>query len=330
MFTYTTKVRINLNTLQEICNELKENYLQIGNRDSHEGRSRFSSWNNIQKTYERIISNEIPHIDVELVDGKVRSVVVEMTASAKGNSARIYFKPSFTSLAMPFRKCIEPLTKGNVFVYSDIRAAEFIMNSIFAGEPSVIQAYQQDQDCYMALSHLFPAGTPRKVIKRALIANMYGMTPYTLANSLTEEGYETTEAQAERILAMVRRSVPNQERLKNKILGLAYRKQAYFCPNKFNQEDLVQVAQPKDGKINPFLAYSAYTQSALGLFMQDLTVKLLPRVQGTLISVFDSMFVEIKPESLERYKGWMSTMASPFKWDGFHIGQTMYDAQHSA
>lgn len=310
MFTYSTKVKLDLKGLREEVIKLKACYDEIGNRDSHEGRSRFSAYNNIQHFLKR-------------VDNGSDSIVIDVEGSATGSSSRVYYKPSITSLAKPIRKYIIPVHEGNKFIFFDLKAAEFFMNCVFCQEQEPIKEYQSGNDIYLAYGHLFPEGTPRKVIKECLIANMYGVTPYTVAKRCG-----VTEAYAERMLRTVQQALLNMEMAKIKRIGYARRNNAYYAPRGFNQNDLVKIADvdPKKG-FQPNLALSAYVQSALGLWMQALISKLQPLCTGTLLSVFDSLLIEFRPENEERIKEWLTVNMSPFITDRFGIGTTFYDAQ---
>lgn len=171
---HKSQVRLNLETLQGVISNLKASFDEVGHKENHLGRSRFSAWNNINKFTERVAPLS--------EDGKF--VQFEVQGEAKGATARVYYSPSVTSLAMPFREAIVPLQDKNVFVFFDIKSAEFFMNCVFCQETEAVQAYQRGEDIYMHYSYLFPPGTDRKVIKTILIANMYGTTAYSVAKQL--------------------------------------------------------------------------------------------------------------------------------------------------
>lgn len=310
-YNYTTQVKIDLKGLPTTLQELKDRYDEIGTRDTHEGRSRFSQWNNMQKFYERINNN-------------LDTTTIQVTGSAKGNSARVYFKPSVTSIAKPFRKHILPLKDENEFVFFDLRAAEFFMNCVFCQETEAIDAYQRGEDIYMHYAYIFPEGTPRATIKKILIANMYNKTAYSTALDLG-----ISETQAQRLLDLVANTLPRMTMNKRKVYAYDLKHKGYFAPRGFNQNDLVKVADidPVKG-FNPDYAMSCYVQSALGFFMQDVTTKLLPKTQGTVLSVFDSMLVEINPANRDRFVDWMKTSISPFITDDFTFGKTFYEAAY--
>lgn len=314
MFSYQTKVKLDLEGLAKTIETLKASYDEIGSRDSHEGRSRFTIWNNINTFYNRVNTPQV------LDNGSVISV----EGKAAGNSARVYYKPSVTSYAKPFRKHIVPLNENNVFVYFDLRAAEFFMNCVFCGETEAVSAYQNGEDIYMHYAYLFPEGTPRKVVKTILIAQMYGTTAYRVAQQLG-----ITETAAQRMLDQVARALPKMTMQKRKVIAYAMRTNAYWAPNGFDQTNLIKIADVNPDKgFSPEFALSAYVQSALGFFMQGFLKKLTPRTGGTLLSVFDSVLCEIKPESMQRYIDWVQTQISPFKADGFHFGKTFYEAAY--
>lgn len=312
MFEYQTKVRINLETLRQVKEELKNNYLEINTRETHEGRSRFSMWNNIEKFYERIN------------DGS-DSVVIPVTGSATGGTARIYFKPSVTSLSKHFRKCIEPIDPLNQFYFADIKAAEFALGCVFAQEKEAIIAYQNGEDIYMHYSNLFPEGTSRDIIKKILIANLFNKTAYSTSKDLG-----CTETQAQRLLDSIALRMPSITMLKRKIYAYDMRNKGYFAPNGFDQTDLIKVASidPVKG-FNPDYAANCYIQSALGFHMQKVTSQINSRVSGTFLSVFDSVLIEHKPENFERLHQTLSRYFAPLRFDKPNTGKTFWEAAYS-
>lgn len=315
MVLHETKVKIDVKKLEEVITSLKTRYDEIGNRDSHEGRSRFSAWNNINKFYER-----------ESSKAEGGEIVLDVVGKVEGATARVYYKPSVTSLATPFRNCIVPMVDNHKFIFFDIKSAEFFMNCVFCGEVEAVNAYQRGEDIYMYYANLFPEGTERKVIKEILIANMYGVTPYRIAQKLG-----CTEAYADRLLRMISTKLPKMEMQKAKVIAYARRHNAYFAPSGFDQTKLVKVADvnEKDG-FKPLLALSAYVQSALGMFMQDLIKNLQPRINGTILSVFDSLVVEIKEENKDRYINWIKTRIAPFRVGDFGVGDNFLQAKMNA
>lgn len=311
MFQYKTQVRIDTRKLASILPALKESYDKIGNRDSHEGRSRFSTWNNLQKFYDRIaMFGDEPIIDVE--------------GSSKGGTARIYFRPSVTSLAKPLRKCIKPIDPSHQFMFTDLKAAEFAMAAIFAQETEAVSAYHRGEDIYMHYSYLFPEGTERKVIKKTLIANLYNTSAYRVGLDLG-----ISETQAQRLLDTIANKLPRMTMLKRRIYTYDLAHKGYFCPNGFDQSNMAKIADidPVKG-FNPDYAASCYIQSALGLFMQQFSTKLLPLVRGTYLSVFDSVLIEHAPENQERLQNWLLNNLSPFVPDGFSVGKTFWEAAY--
>lgn len=312
-FEYKTRVRIDTAILEKVIAECKAEFDAVPvNKDSSEWRSLRSRWNNMQKFYERVQSGEI----------QTKDNIFEVVGSAKGGTARLYFKPSVTSLAKPFRKCIVPINPDNVFVFFDIVAAEFALNAFYAQEVGACQAYQRGEDIYMYYKDIFPADTPRKTIKTILIANMYGQTAYACANMLG-----ITETQAQHLLDTVAQKLVNMTKLKRAIIAYDQAHHGYYAPNGMNQRDLVKVADidPVKG-FNPNFALSAYTQSGLGFFMQQFTAKLKPLISGTLLSVFDSVLAEMKLESVERYKDYVTKCWSPLRPDEFIVGKTFWQA----
>lgn len=338
MYSYKTKLRIRPWVIKEELQKLFDKYQTLDPtgelRKTHKkdnvlgadaARSMFTCWNNLNHFYLRLTQQE-PGIEIlkTFQDG---SVLIEVTASAQGNSARIYFKPSITNLTKEVRKAIVPIQDGNVFIYTDIKAAEFALRAIQACDKDALNVYQSGQDIYMHFAPLFPEGTDRKTIKTILIANMYGKSAYSTAKDLG-----ITETQAQRLLDTIAVRMPLFTLLKRRIIAIARQKNGYFSPRGFNQSDLVKVADidPSVG-INPNLAWSVHTQSALGFIMQDFSTRLLNHQQGidqTFLSIFDSVVVEIKPESKDRFEKFFRKCWSPLIPDGFHLGDTMYSAMY--
>lgn len=338
MFTYTTQVRIQPEIIKQELDILKKEYLRMdptqelrkvrGDDSVKPIRSAFSRYNNLYHFYKRLLQEETPKENIPVIkkfdDG---SVLINVVASAKGNSARVYFKPSITSLTKEVRKAIVPINEENIFVYMDIRAAEFALRCIQAQDEEHLANYCNGGDIYMTKADLFPKGTGRDKIKRCLIASMYGRTAYSTAKDLG-----ITETQAQRILDNIDRNFTKLTMLKRSIIQYDRVKNGYYSPNGFNQNDLVKVASIDRVKgFDPNLAWSVYTQSALGFIMQQFSTKFLENqkgVQQTFLSIFDSIVVEIKPTSRARFEEFVINAFAPLLPDGFHVGDTMYQAMY--
>ena len=234
--------------LQKELPILERAYDAVGHRENTRGRSLFHNWNNSLKFYERLENVEDP--------------ILEVTGSAQGNTARIYFKPSVTSLPKVCRKSIIPINPENQFFYTDIKAAEFAMGCIFAGETEAVNAYQRGEDIYMYYSHMFPEGTSRDIIKKILIANMYNKTAYSTGLDLG-----ISEGRAQMLLNDISQKLINITLMKRRIYAYDIKYNGYFAPNGFDQTDLIKVADidPEKG-FNPNYAANCYIQSALGFF----------------------------------------------------------------
>lgn len=312
---HTTKVRVDLNTLQNVVDELKKYYLEIGTRETHEGRSRFSAFNNISKFLERCVNQELGVREGDFS-------VISVTGSVAGNTARVYYTPSVTSLAKPVRKAIVPLKEGNVFSFFDLKAAEFFLNCLFCNETKALEAYAAGRDIYKEYAGVFPKGTPREVYKRALIGWLYGLSDYTLAKEC-----HITEAQSRRILDAIDRNCPNMASAKMSRILASKRAGCYLAPRMFDQTDLIKVGEIKE-EFKPLLALSSWVQSALGQIMQSYISQVEKRTSGTILTVFDSMFVEISPKSCERYSKFIEALVLPFRTDGVTFGKTMWEAAY--
>lgn len=314
---HTTQVKVDLEILQEVVEELRVNFNQIGHRNSHEGRSRFSAYNNIAKFLERCMMG---------VHGRIEGkyCTLSCTGAVAGNTARVYYTPSVTSLAKPLRKAIVPMKEGNIFAFFDLKAAEFFLNCLFCNETEALQVYNSGGDIYSHYSWMFPKGTPREVYKRALIGWLYGLSDYTLAKQCG-----ITETQAQRILDSIDRNCANMASAKTDRILTSKRAGCYLAPTMFDQQHLTKVGEIDPAKgFQPLLALSAWVQSALGQIMQSYIRTLEARTSGTLLTVFDSMLVEIGPNSIERYKQFVSKMIQPFRADDITIGKTFWEAAY--
>lgn len=338
MFTYTTPVRIKPEVIAQELKALKQDYLRLdptqelrklrGDDSAKPARSAFSRYNNLWHFYNRLMQQDKPSENIPIVhkyeDG---SVLINVTASAKGNSARVYFKPSITSLTKEVRKAVIPVNDENIFVYMDIRAAEFALRCVQAQDEEHLANYRNGGDIYMTKANLFPQGTERDKIKRCLIASMYGRTSYSTAKDLG-----ITETQAQRILDSIERNFIKLTMLKRSIIQLDRAKNGYYAPNGFNRNDLVKVASIDRVKgFDPNLAWSVYTQSALGFVMQQFSKKFLDNqkgVQQTFLSIFDSIVVEMKPTSRFRFEEFVTKAFAPLLPDEFKVGNTMYQAMY--
>lgn len=251
-----------------------------------------------------------------------------MVGSSKGNTARVYYNPSYTQYPRIVRKAIVPMNPENKFVYFDVKSAEYILNCIFADDKKTLELYFKGEDPYLAYAEAFPEGTTRDQMKTALIANMYGMSAYTLGKRLG-----VSETAAKRILRSINSTKTQQSELNTTILFKSQRDMAYYCPNGLDNLDLLKVADV-DSEVgySENRALSVYTQSALAVWIQGFITKLLDIVEPgtTLISVFDSILFEVPKtadEDLIRIQ--LSEMVAPFRIDvGF--GSNFYEAQTSA
>ena len=314
-FNYTTRIKFNLAILKSEVEAFQS-----------DATATKTAKNNSMSLYKKLVAKSGSlYCDPDSAPGYF---VDSMTGTSKGNTARIYYNPSYTQYPKVIRKAVVPMKPGNKFVYFDVKSAEYILNCIFAGDSKTLDVYRAGGDPYTVYSDIFPAGTTRPQMKEALIANMYGMTSYTLAKRLA-----CTQDEAERILLAVNLRRPDQAKLNQEILRRAKSEGAYFCPEGVNRDEIVKVAdiEPEVG-YNPNRALSVYTQSALGLWMQSMIRKVLDFVSPntTLISVFDSMLFEVSEDADEdQVREFINEIAAPFRVEvGF--GKNFYSAQTSA
>lgn len=309
---HTTKVKIDLIVAREILTQLREAFLAISpnaERVTKEQRSAFHKWNTVRSF-------------LSSYDNGEDFTIIETSGGTAGSSLRIYYFPSITSNCKEFRRCIVPITPGNKFMFFDLKAAEFVMNCIFCNEAIALAAYHRGDDIYLHYESIFPKGTPRKVIKEAAIANMYGVSAYRVALNAG-----ISENAAENIIRTIQRSIPSMEMNKLRVIHMARNAGAYLCPNGFDQNNLVEVAKVNPGEeFKPLLALSAYVQSALGVWMKGFLANLEPRCKGTLLSVFDSVLFEIKPDNAERAEAWVRKTIYPFRAGTMAIGDNFLEA----
>ena len=314
---YKTKIKVNLLKLEEIIPQLEAEYNVIGNRDTTEGRSKFTVWNNILKFYQKTQldykwkRNDVPFTFLESEPGYR---VLEIKGAAVGNSARIYNTPSITSMPRPFRKSIEPINPENVFVYFDIKAAEFIYNCNLCGMDDVLEDYRQGNDVYLKYVKLFP-GIPRDVIKTIIIGFMYNITPYRISK-LTG----MSENEAMRILDRMDKILYQIAYNKLLIIQQAKTLNGYFA---YKGKELVKVSDI-EGEFSPERALSTMIQSGLGFWMQQLVEILKPKIKGTLLTIFDAVLAEVKPENVERYKNYIQKVIAPFRAE-FLVGKNFLE-----
>lgn len=309
-FRYETPIRFRLDVLREVVQEV-----------SGDASATVTAKNNITKLYERLSGQTCFAENPDEFLGR-------MEGHAKGNTCRVYYAPSYTQAPRAARKAIVPVGEGNRFVYLDIKSAEYILNSYFAGDKGTISAYEEGEDVYLLYSKYFPEGSSRKVMKEALIGGMYGLTPFTLSKKLG-----CSEREAKGLLSLIVYYRKESTQLNNYIISTVKNVGWYVCPNGFDDEDLVKVA-PVDFSDRKWVnrAFSIYTQSALGLWMQS-RIRLLQEKLGesfTLIQVFDSLLFEVpKGAEEEQVINEIKELVSPFRVEvGF--GDNFYEAQMSA
>lgn len=315
---HETKVRIDLVRLRDLVVELHDDWMfkggMRGSEATKEQRSAFSRYNTVRSFASKYDNGE-------------DSIVLETSGGVSGASARVYYFPSITSLCKEFRKCIIPLNEGTEFLFFDLKAAEFFLNCIFCNEVEALQHYWNMEDIYMYYSNLFPVGTDREVIKTNLIANMYGTTPYRVGINCG-----ISENAARRILDNIAARVPRMTNNKMRVISKARNSGVYSCPSfdweskKFDTSKLIDVYnwREKGEEFKPLLALSAYVQSSLGCWMQQFIHNLSKRTSGTILTVFDSVLVEVKKERKDAAKRWIMENIKPFRTGSITEGDNFY------
>ena len=302
-FSYETPIKFNIKLLKDAVMEMQES----------EGFTKTAK-NNAMSLFNKLYKLSFGSDEF----------TTTMVGESKGNTCRVYYKPSYTQYPKPVRKGIVPVKEGNMFVYFDLKAAEYILNCILAGDDRTVESYMKGEDPYMVYSELFPAGTDRKVMKEALIGNMYGLSPFTLAKRAN-----VSEDRAKFILAQLNRNMPAQAALKHRILSATRALNGYICAAGLDSKTELKVAD-----VDPSVGYSenralsVYTQSALGVYMQSLLERLA--TQFTLIQVFDSVLIEVGADTdVNDLVYAVKDLISPFRAEiGF--GRTFYEAMQDA
>lgn len=252
----------------------------------------------------------------------------KMTGTAKGNTARVYYSPSYTQAPRKVRKAIVPTNPTNKFIYFDITAAEFVMNSYLIGDSRVIEANRRGEDVYMAYKDIFPEGTPRDFIKGSLIATMYGATYKTISGFVGCD-----EKTAKSTLKAIEAAIPLRKTFADCVKELSLKTGSYWAGRGFSFNSPEKISEFSDAEpFNLRRALSIATQSALGLWMQGL-LRILQTYVGkdtTLIQVFDSVVFEVpKNAELKHIRTVILDMVAPFNvkmGEGFNF----YEAQISA
>lgn len=333
-FKHKTKVKIDLVELRRVEEVLNNNFKAVNTRETKQGRSLFSAWNNINKFLGRI--------DQQGAD----SVILPITGAVSGRTLRVYNKPSITSMARAMRTSIVPTNPENTFMFFDIKAAEFILFCMLAGQEDAIEAYYKGEDVYMTFAHLFAPGTPRKLIKDSLIGNMYGLTAYRLAKD-----HGISETAAERILVNINDNLPAFKEYKNQILRYCKKHNGYYCHTKplvvipsdstesdmrnlrkDNKWEIVKVSDidPKKG-FSEYSAYSTWIQSYLGALMQGYIKEVETWFPGnTLLTVFDSMLIEIPRDKEKETREKITIMLHPFLTSDIVVADDFFTAQELA
>lgn len=323
-----TKIKINIPMLDAVVKEAEIEFKSLHDpmRRTPEGRSAFACYNNMQHMYNRILS-------VNPFASSSDFAVIDVEGTVDLDScARVYYKPSFTSLPASFRKVIEPLDSNNQFLFFDIKAAEFILACYFAGEQQILEDYNNGLDVYERLSKYFPSGTPRKQYKTAIISSLYGGTAYSTSKRLG-----ITEAEADRIHSCIPAALPLLEVFKNKVKKLARSSGHYSYPLNFGCTEFAHVpfkplTKKKSDTVPVYkdnLAVSVFVQSALGNFIQNFIHFLESNPltnKGTILTVFDSILVEISPSDFDAVCELLQNNLSNFKVDKFKLGKTFYEA----
>lgn len=314
---HQTQVKVDLVELRKLVSQLKVESDSLGGKPQSRGagtpeqRSKFHSYNTLSKFLSRI-------------DNGLDYSILDLQGQITDTCQRIYYNPSLTSYTRLFRKCIVPLNAGNVFVYFDLSAAEFFMNCWFCGEQEAVDAYLRGEDIYMHYAYIFPKGLSRSVIKTCLISYMYDATKYSVAKRCG-----ISESKAQYLLNLIDYNLPNMALHKTFVKNLAQANGHYVCPNGFDQSLFIKASEykptrnSKEPEFCPELALSVYVQSALGVFMQQLITRLSKR-DTTVLSVFDSVLLEISPDRIDSAREWFSKNLYPFRMSDFKAGTDFY------
>lgn len=251
-----------------------------------------------------------------------RIVPVTIVGSTKGNTARVYYKPSLTSLPRPIRKAIVP-HQGKKFCYFDFKAAEYFWNCLMANDVKQVQAYMRGEDIYSVFNDYFPEFLTRAQKKVCLIGNMYGLTKFTAAARMG-----TLEQVAEQVLALVNRAQVQQNQLKREIIARVRREGVYFTKDLRTGEEFA--VSPVQGWVKEDLATSTFTQSGLALETRRVMVEIAERFNGTILSVFDSLLFEVdENETADNLTKIIEGLIKPFRAN-IGLGASFQEAYENA
>ena len=253
---HQTKVKYSIPKLKEVEEALRKDWADKGGTTTGPERREFLSWSKVYKFLNGLTpTNE--------------EAVLTVEGSYSGQSTRVYYKPSVTSMPKLTRKALIPMTKGNRFVFMDLKSAEFILACLYAGMTDIVEAYRNGLDPYdFYAKKLGISSYSRDVYKRIFIGYVYGITSYTVAKQLG-----VSEMLADRFLAVMERQAWQLTRLKMMIKDFdkkpissmhAYAQGVYKFPLQLVEKPSEFSYFLPDKPWSDNLAWSAYIQSALG------------------------------------------------------------------
>lgn len=318
---HQTRVKYDVQKLKEVEDALRNDWANKGGTTTGPERREFLSWSKVYK----FLNGLAP------TNGEA---VLSVEGSYSGQSTRVYYKPSVTSMPKPTRKAIVPLTKGNRFVFMDLKSAEFVLACLYAGMNDIVDAYRNGLDPYdFYAKKLGISSYPRDVYKRIFIGYVYGITPYTVAKQLG-----TSETFAERLLSVMERQAVQLTRLKMMIKDFdkkpvssmpAYSQGVYKFPLQLVEKPSEFSYFLPDKPWSDNLAWSAYIQSALGWQVQQAIRKLEKEglAIGTVLTVFDSFLMEVNDETQQKVVDLLTEHFKPL-YGKFTIGNTFWEAAY--
>lgn len=310
---HQTTVKLDVAELVAAASVLRRKWIEVGGSKEGPARSEYLAYNRV----DRFLAQRA--MDIE-AGGQFE---MDTFGSDSPATARVTYKPSLTSMPKEFRKAIVPRKAGNVFLYLDLKAAEFALACHFAGMKGVLAKYQGGTDVYDLVSNAVGLqGLSHAVAKRIMMGWLYGMSANRMALEL-----EITSSQAQAAVRDLNTKVEPIVRLKKWIKQITRKHNFYLYPEDAKATTFGRI------EIQDFYketrAYSVFFQSGLGALMQK-CIKGLEEIQhngNTILSVFDAILVEVAPDELEHVKNYISERFVPL-WGEFKVGRSFYEAAY--
>lgn len=309
---HQTTVKLDVTELIAAAGTLRRNWIEVGGSKVGPARSEYLAYNRV----DRFLTQRA--MDIE-AGGQFE---MDTFGSDSPATARVTYKPSLTSMPKEFRRAIVPRKAENVFLYVDLKAAEFVLACHFAGMKGVLAKYKGGADVYDLISNAVGLqGLSHAVAKRIMMGWLYGMSANRMAQELN-----ISSSQAQAAVRVLNTRVDPIVRLKKWIKQTTRKHNFYIYPEDTRATTFGRL------EIQDFYketrAYSTFFQSGLGALMQK-CVQGLGKILycNTILSVFDAVLVEVSLEEIEKVKDFISNSFAPL-WGEFKVGKSFYEAAY--